>query len=153
MKKELKQRCRAIVLVGEKIVSMYREFEGRKFYTFPGGGMEEGETETECVEREVMEEFGLVVKPIKKVYEYEGESSLEHFYVCEWISGEFGSGRGEEFQAGRNRGIYKPVYVDIADIPNLPLMPPEIASAFYEDYVKFGKDMTITDIKTFKKQN
>ncbi len=36
---------RAIVIFDEQIVSMYREREGRVFYTFPGGGMEAGESE------------------------------------------------------------------------------------------------------------
>lgn len=134
-----RKRARAIIFFEDKIVSMYREFEGRIFYTFPGGGMEGNETEEECVKREVLEEFGMNVNPIKKVYVYENDISVEHFYVCEWISGEFGTGVGEEFQADRGRGVYKPTLIDISNIPSLPLMPPEVASAFFEDYIKNGK--------------
>ena len=136
---EKRKRTRAIIYFGDKIATMYREKNDRIFYTFPGGGMEENESEEECVVREVMEEFGMTIKPLKKVYTYENQISIEHFYICEWISGEFGSGEGEEYQPDRNNGVYIPKLVNVSDIPSLPLMPPEVAKAFYEDYVKYGK--------------
>ena len=134
-----RERARAIIMRDGKLVAMYREKADRIFYTFPGGGMEGGETEESCVIREAFEEFGLTVKPIKKVYYYENEISIEHFYICEWISGEVGDGAGEEYQADRNKGVYVQSLIDISDIPNLPLMPPEVADAFYADYTANGE--------------
>ena len=134
-------RCRAIVFIDDKIVTMYRERDGRIYYTFPGGGIEENETELECVKREVFEEFGMVVEPIKKVYSYENEISVEYFYVAKHVSGEFGTGEGEEFESDRSRGVYIPKLLAIKDIPNTPLMPPEIAEAFFEDYSKNGESV------------
>ena len=81
-----RKRARAIVVNDSKLVSMYREFDDRSFYVFPGGGMEGNESEEECVIREVYEEFGITVKPIKKVYVYETEKSIEYFYLCEFVS-------------------------------------------------------------------
>ena len=138
---EKRKRVGAMILIDEKLVSMYREKEGRVYYTFPGGGQDEGETEEECVIREVIEEFGIIVEPIKKVYTYENEKSIEAFYVCKYVSGKFGTGTGEEYKEGRDHGLYQPVMIDIADIPNLPLMPPEIASAVYEDYKNNGLEL------------
>lgn len=132
---------RAIVFIEDKIVSMYREKGDRVYYTFPGGGMDEGETEQQCVTREVIEEFGMTVEPIKKVYVYESAKSIEHFYLCKWISGEFGSGEGEEYQGDVSRGVYKPTLIDVKEIPNLPLMPPEVAKAFVEDFNAYGHDL------------
>ena len=139
-------QARAIIISDDKLLSMYREKEGRIFYTFPGGGIEPNETEEDCVKREVLEEFGITVKPIKKLYTYESQNSVEHFYLADWISGEFGSGNGEEFQDNRNKGVYIPKMIKIWDIPNLPLMPPEVATVFYEDYLKSGKELG-NDIK------
>lgn len=139
-------RARAIIIIEGKIVSMYREREGRIYYTFPGGGMEENETEIECVKREVVEEFGMIVEPIKKVYTYENNISIEHFYICKHVSGEFGSGEGEEYQEGRNNGVYLPKMIEISNLPNLPLMPPEVASVFYDDYMKNGENLR-NDVK------
>ena len=145
---EKRIRVRAIIIHDDKLISMYRENKDRIFYTFPGGGMEGDETEEDCVKREVFEEFGIIVKPVKKVYTYESQSSIEHFYTAEWISGEFGSGKGEEFDKKQANGVYKPLMIDIADIPNLSLMPPEVAIAFYEDYMKYGNKVT-NDTKYF----
>ena len=141
-----RSRVRAIIIHDDKIISMYREREGKVFYTFPGGGMEENETEEDCVKREVFEEFGIVVEPIKKVYICENQISIGHYYLCEWVGGEFGTGQGEEFDKNNNNGVYKPTMINISDIPNLPLKPPEIASLFYEDYMKNGKELR-SDVK------
>ena len=138
---EKRIRSRAIIIKEGKLVTMYRERQGRIFYTFPGGGMEENETEKECVKREVLEEFGIIINPIKKVYTYENKNSIEHFFLAEWIDGVFGSGQGEEFQENRNNGVYIPKLIEISDIPKIPLMPPEVASAFYNDYTKNGKNL------------
>lgn len=147
MKIAKRKRARAIIVNNDKLVSMYREFEDRSFYVFPGGGMENDETEEECVIREVYEEFGIMVKPIKKVYVYENEKSIEYFYLCEWISGEFGTGEGEEFDINSNKqGVYIPELIEISSIPSLPLMPKEVADSFYNDYIANGLNLR-NDIK------
>ena len=139
MELQKKKRARAIIIKDTTLVVMYREFDDRVFYVFPGGGMEGNETEEECVIREVYEEFGITIKPIKKAYVYENEKSIEYFYLCDWINGEFGTGVGEEFDVNSNKeGVYIPKLIEIDDIPNLPLMPKEVASSFYDDYITNG---------------
>ena len=130
---------------------MYREREGRIFYTFPGGGMEGDETEEECVKREVFEEFGINVKPIKKVYVSESQINISHYYLCDWVSGEFGTGQGEEYQKENKNGVYKPTMIKISDIPNLPLKPDEVALTFYNDYMENGKTLR-DDVKYFENE-
>lgn len=149
MEKEKRNRVRAIIFVDGKIVSMYREYLDRIYYTFPGGGMNANETEEDCVKREVFEEFGLIVKPTKKVYVYENEISVEHFYICDWVDGDFGTGKGEEYSENNNNGVYRPCMIEISQIPELPLMPPEIANEFYEDFIKNGKELR-NDVKKIK---
>ncbi|MBR2909713.1 MAG: NUDIX domain-containing protein [Clostridia bacterium] len=148
MSENKRARVRGIIINNNKLASMYRERDGEIYYTFPGGGLEGEETETQGVIREVYEEFGITVKPIKKVYTYENKINIESFYLCEWISGEFGTGNGEEFDKNNKNGLYKPTWINILDIPKLPLMPPEIASAFYEDYTRNGESVR-DDIKSF----
>lgn len=149
MEKQKRTRVRAIIFHNEQIVSMYRELNDRSFYTFPGGGMEQNETEEQCVKREVFEEFGIIIKPIKKVYVYENQISIEHFYICQWQDGEFATGKGEEFQEQQNNGVYKTTLINITDLPTLPLMPPEVATAFFDDYKTNGKNLR-NDVKFLK---
>lgn len=152
MNKNKRVRVRAIVFVEDKIMSMYRENNNRIYYTIPGGGLENNETEQECVIRELREEFGVVIKPIKKVYRYESTKSIEYFYLCDWVSGEFGTGTGEEFDKNNPHGVYKTVLISIKDIPTLPLMPPEIATQLYADYKQNGKTLR-NNIATFYTEN
>lgn len=134
--------CRAIIFNNERMVSMYREKSDRVYYTFPGGGMEENETEEECVVREVKEEFGIDVKPVKKVYIYEDEKTIQNFYLCDWLEGELGSGEGEEFQEDRNRGVYIPSLIYVDKIQDLPLMPPVVAKQLIADVKKYSYELS-----------
>lgn len=134
--------CRAIIIDNNKIVSMYREKGDRVYYTFPGGGKNEGETLEECVVREVIEEFGMTVEPIRLVYVYEDAKSLQYFYLCKWVSGEFGSGEGEEYQPDRNKGVYIPMFIALDNLTNLPLMPPEVRDVLFEDFKTFGSNLS-----------
>lgn len=140
--------CRAIILEDNGLVTMYREKEDRVYYTFPGGGIDENETHEQCVIRECIEEFGITVEPIRHVYTYENEKTIQHFYLCNWVSGELGSGEGEEFAPDRNRGIYVPTMMPLKEIANLPLMPPEVAQALVEDIEKYGIALG-TGVKVF----
>ena len=49
--------ARAIIIYEDKIVTMYREVKGRKYYTFPGGHIEQNESEQECVKREIFKDL------------------------------------------------------------------------------------------------
>lgn len=130
---EKRARARAFIILNGKLVLMKRKLNGKEFYVFPGGGREGNEALENCVIREVKEEFGLTVKPVKKLYVYEGERSVEHFYICDYVDGKFGTGTGEEFDKNRNNGVYKPKLVKLNKISSLPLMPPEVAKAFCDD--------------------
>jgi 8-oxo-dGTP diphosphatase len=60
-------------------------------WEFPGGQVEESETLTHAIEREVLEETGIVVKPICLVGVYSNTrtpSILILDFICEFISGE-----------------------------------------------------------------
>ena len=60
-------------------------------WEFPGGQVEESETLTQALEREVLEETGIVIKPISLVGVYSNTkkpSILMLDFVCEYVSGE-----------------------------------------------------------------
>lgn len=136
-------RVAGIIPMKDGFVFMHRKNvkknkDYKEYYTFPGGGLEEGETLEECAIREVKEEFGINVKVIRKLYELENDdlNMKEYFYLCEYIDGEFGTGEGEEFSNNpkyKDSGEYIPEIVKREDVENLMLLPLEIKEKFLHD--------------------
>lgn len=110
----------------------------QEYYTFPGGGLESGETLEEGTIREIKEELGIEVRVVKKLYELESEkfNQKEYFFLCEYISGKFGTGEGPEFSNDpkyKDSGKYLPEIIRKEDIKNILLLPPEIKDKFVND--------------------
>ena len=89
------KKARAIVVKGDKLVVLkYSENE----YLTAGGGVDEGETLEEAVEREALEELGVKCKARKEIYaeyyqapcSYNGVDFISkreaHFFICDFIS-------------------------------------------------------------------
>ena len=71
-------RVAGIVPINDGFAFMHRadvikRKDFQNYYTFPGGGLEEGETLEEGTIREIKEEFGINVKIIRKLYEMNSE--------------------------------------------------------------------------------
>lgn len=63
---------RAVVIKDDKI--LLTKFKNGQYYNFPGGGVEEGETLSECAKREVMEESGMIVSVGEMLFTLEVET-------------------------------------------------------------------------------
>lgn len=143
----MKTRCAGIVKFGEGIALMHRRNVKKQenstkpygeYYVFPGGGLEEDDASVEDgVKREIKEEFGIEVKVIRKQYENIVPGELaEYIYLCEYVSGEFGTGSGPEFSndpAYADRGEYLPEIVDKNKIKDLPLIPEILKEKIVKD--------------------
>ena len=139
-------RVAGIIFINDGIALMHRvgvlkRSDYQEYYTFPGGGLEEGETLEQGTIREIKEEFGIDVKVVKKLYELESQkfNQKEYFFLCEYIGGEFGTGEGPEFSNDPkyiDSGKYLPEIVKIEDIKNIPLLPPEIKEKLVKDLEK-----------------
>ena len=110
----------------------------QEYYVFPGGGQEGNETFEEGTLREIKEEFGIDVKIIKKLYEEYSEKfdQVTIYYLCEYVSGKFGTGTGPEFSNNPkyiDSGKYIPEIINRNEIENIPLMPPDIKEKFVKD--------------------
>lgn len=119
-------------------VGVLKRNDYKEYYTFPGGGLEEGETLEEGVIREIKEEFGINVKVIKKLYEMKSEkfNQKEYFYLCKYIDGKFGTGNGPEFNNDPkyiDSGKYLPEIIKKEDIKDILLLPSEIKELFIKD--------------------
>jgi len=117
-------RVRAgIVLIKENQVALIeRHRAGLDYFVFPGGGVDEGETPEQAAIRETMEELGIEVKIKQKVAEINlGPKSRQVYFLVEHVSGEFGTGNGEEFTDSDpndpDEGVYVPIWMSIAELP------------------------------------
>ena len=102
--------CRGIIIKDGKVLLSLEE--RKNVYMSPGGGVEKGETLEECVVRELSEEAGLKVKPIKhllRVDEYCFETLwVNNYFICE-IDGEC---ERHLTESEEYNGV-KPVWIDI----------------------------------------
>lgn len=115
----------------------------QEYYTFPGGGLEQGETPEEGTIREIEEEFGIKVKVVKKLYEIESEkfNQKEIFFLCEYVSGTFGTGTGPEFSNAPkyiDSGKYIPEIIEKDKIKDILLLPQNVKEMFLKD-VELGE--------------
>ena len=79
--------CRGIVIRDGSILLVHTK--NNDVWMIPGGGIEKGEDEMNCIVRELSEETGYVVKPTKCVLEideyYENEKYVSKYYLCDIV--------------------------------------------------------------------
>ena len=140
-------RCGGLVKIDGKFAFMRRTNvqksidDPRKpygeYYVFAGGGLEGEESMFEAVERELLEEFGIKVKAKSELYYKEvSETQDEYIFLCEYISGEFGTGTGPEFSgnpAYAHRGNFIPTLVEPEKVKDIPLIPIEFKEQLLQD--------------------
>lgn len=133
---EKRIRASAIIIYEGKLITIYREkmIDGKikKYYVIPGGGVEEGETVLVATKREIMEELGIEIDISDEYFYLEKENANEYFYIADYVSGKIGSGTGPEFtnRDVEKYGTYEVKLVDMKDIKNINLLPPEV-----KDYI------------------
>ena len=125
--------CRAIIIKDGRMVTMHRVKKGREFYVLPGGHKDNGENDYQCVTREVMEEFGIEVKPIKTLYECRFNGLNQCYILCEWISGDIHVTDGEEYHRMTEDNQYYPTSIDVSELSAVDLKPTSVRDALIED--------------------
>ena len=106
---KLREGCRGILIKDGRILLSYYKAVDR--YLIPGGGIENGESLSECCERELAEETGIIVRA-KSHYltleEYYHEYYfLSHYFVCKIL----GECERQLTETERENGL-EPVWVD-----------------------------------------
>ena len=148
-------RTRAgIVLIKEnKVALIERHRAGLDYFVFPGGGVDEGETHEQAAIRETLEELGIAVMIKQKVAEIQlGQKSRQVYFLVEHVSGEFGTGTGEEFTDSDpndpDEGIYVPIWMPIDELPRRTNIYPVDVSKLVVKSVKDGwrkKPLVVTE--------
>ncbi len=91
---------------------------GRSYWLLPGGGREEGESEEQCVRREMQEETGLEVRVERLLMEKPrspGDEEKHKTYLCTVLVGEAQPGYEPEPEASRYYRIAAVRWIDLRD--------------------------------------
>ena len=110
-----RKSCRAIVIEKDNILLSYETKTDT--WMIPGGGQEKGETEKECVIRELAEETGYLVEPIRcalTINEYYGN---ERFLLKYYLSTQKPKNKMEWSQDGLLLKTQFPYLVNIKNMP------------------------------------
>lgn len=116
------ERVTGIVRREGQILLIHRFREGREYWVFPGGGVEEGETREEALRREMLEETGLELCSFKFLSASSTQPGVL-FYACVLAPGEPRLGGPEQAeQSPENQFILE--WVDARRVTALPALYP-----------------------------
>ena len=119
-----KDRVTGVVIRGSQILMIHRYRDGKTYWVFPGGGVEEGEDYDTAIQREMQEETGLEVLYSVKLFEQaEANGGGCVFYTCELEAGEPHLG-GPESANQSPTNQYHLVWVELQQLPRLAAVYP-----------------------------
>ena len=131
-------RSGIILIEDNRLALIERHRGGMHYFAFPGGGMDEGETPEQAATREAEEELGIQVKIKQKVSDVYFNEKVQHYFLTERISGEFGTGTGEEYgEYNPVHGTYLPLWMPLTDVKDNNVLPRELADLVVR-FVKEG---------------
>ncbi len=129
----MNKRAAAIIIQNNKILLMHRFTQAGEYWVFPGGGVEENETEEEAMKREVAEELSLTVKISKPMFEVFNPFTMgkypprqEYYYLVTEFSGAVKLGGNEAVIMSQTDQFY-PTWVELAKIKFMENLHPEVA--------------------------
>ncbi len=117
----------AIVQDDKILLIRHRQHDtGESYWLFPGGGIEEGESEEACVEREMWEETNLRVSADRLLLDEPaqpgGVYQRHRTFLCSVVSGTAAPGYEPEEDAAAAYGIVEVGWFDLRDESGWPAL-------------------------------
>lgn len=139
----MRETARGLLVIDNGLLLIHRikQKDGRRqeYYVVPGGGIEEGESYEDTVKREIKEELGIDVKPVRLLYKQKINNEVHNYFLCEYLSGQIGTGEGPEFnsEAYSVRGQYIPEVIPLKELYKINLQEP-LKTVLQVDLIKYG---------------
>ena len=87
----MRDRAVGVIIKNSQLLLLWRYRDGKEYYTFPGGSMEEGEDEETALRREMFEELNIEIENPKKLFtninEFGENKRPDHLYLITDFSG------------------------------------------------------------------
>jgi 8-oxo-dGTP pyrophosphatase MutT (NUDIX family) len=109
---KIREGSRGVIERDGKLLLTYETISG--WWLIPGGGLEAGETPAMCCVREVEEETGYIVRPLRKFLTineyYEEYRYISHYFICEVV----GTGNMHLTEQEVRRGV-EPAWIPLPE--------------------------------------
>lgn len=116
---------RAIIFDEDRVILLFRHRKTadgiKEYYAIPGGGQDEGETITECVIRELKEEYSVDIEIKEYLGQVGDEKNMGYLYYCEIINGTPTLG-GEEKEHNNKDNYYEIQYIKVSELDNYDIL-------------------------------
>jgi len=115
--------ARGIIIHDDQLLVMERWRDGLHYFSIPGGGIEPGETSEQTVVRELAEETGCVVRPVREIYLLTLQDGSEsHIFLCDYVSGtpHLPVDSPEAQEPASNR--FEPRWMSLAELADAPFL-------------------------------
>lgn len=144
----MRKRAGIILIHEGRLALMERHRQGRHYFAFPGGGVDEGETDEQAAIREAEEELGIKVAITQKAATILREGRRDQVYfLVEWVGGEYGTGTGEEYgEVDEFHGTYNPVWMPLEEVLIKNIVPKGLAELAVKSYKEgWGESVVIRE--------
>ncbi len=119
-------RATGIIIHDGKLLLIHRIKEDNEYWVLPGGTQEFPETIEQTLDREMLEEVGIQVLDKKPVFSIQTSGRTDHHFLITRYNGDPKMG-GPELERMNERNVYMLERVDVHDLDNLNILPPEAA--------------------------
>jgi len=144
MTRPIRNSAKAIIFKDGKMLATKIKDNDEIFYIMPGGGQDSGETLEEAVVREVIEEFGILVKPLSLEFVVEGVTGekfhrVDLVFHCRYLN----EVPGVDIKGDLNQIGYDWLAID--DLENMPLYPSRLRQQIKNLYYQQEKAVYLGD--------
>lgn len=128
-------RAVGIIIRDNKILLLHRIKNNNEYCVLPGGGIEDGETPSQAVIREIEEECSTKNKIVKLLFQIKNKGNEEYYFLIE-IENEVVKLGGPEALRNNNKNFYEFHWLSLNNFKNLKNFYPNEAK---EKIIKYFK--------------